>query len=160
LTFTALPFLADADSFSWSIPAGWEWITGDSTSSTALLLPPAQASIVTICVAAYGGVCSGDSVCLVTEISVGLSRYSDPGAWFTVHPNPSDGSMMLVVSGIPLEDVRFDVYDAIGHKVDASFTSVPGQGFHLLLSDATTGMYTLHLHTQEQMLMRKFIVQH
>jgi len=138
LTFTALPFLADADSFSWSIPAGWEWITGDSTSATAVLLPPEPFANTTICVTAFGGNCSGTQVCL---LSVGISSTPNIGAWFSVHPNPSDGMFQITPQGTSGESTEIRVFDALGHVIAGPFVISDQQPYTLRLEHQSSGIY-------------------
>lgn len=119
LTFTAAPFLADADSFSWEIPSGWNWAVPDSTSGTALLIPPAQAGSDTLCVTAYGGQCTGNTICLVTDITVGSL---DPEGTYTFsllsYPNPNNGSFTVRATGIA-EPMVVRVLNALGQEVTA-----------------------------------------
>ncbi len=149
IVFSALPFLADADSFSWSIPEGWNWATPDSTSATAVLIPSGQTGPATICVTAYGGGCVGNELCFTTAITVGGQELSAHDAQVVLFPNPSDGVFNVTFASAERPESLF-ISDALGRLVLA-FNGPFNAGFTTLdLHGMNAGTYRLYIRTGER----------
>ncbi|MEO8589548.1 MAG: T9SS type A sorting domain-containing protein [Flavobacteriales bacterium] len=157
LTYTALPALADADSILWTLPPGWEWAPDDVDhfDAIALVIPPAQAMTDSLCVQAFGGGCTGNLVCFVVDVTVGVADAEDDGTGVLVYPNPNNGRFTVRASVTP-DQMTFRLVNAIGQEL-AEFGIGTGV-VNVDLVGLAAGMYTLRWTSRSRTGSRTLIV--
>lgn len=142
LLYTATPLLIDAESIVWILPPGWTWAMADTDTldATAFLVPPAQADTFTICAQAFGGGCTGDTVCFESIVTVGVEEISDGGFGLIIFPNPNDGRFTVRMPSAS-EPMLVRVLDALGRVIASSVLT--GERINLDLSEHPSGTYVI-----------------
>lgn len=158
--FTATPTLVDADSIVWSIPDGWSWADNDLDpyDAEAYLDSPDEAVIDTICAKAYGGGCIGDTECLVTELTVGVSQVNNEGGRYSVYPNPNNGHFIITIGGTPTNGALV-VVDALGQRVHHQPLAIGNRTLQLDLDHLASGVYHIRIRSGSDMLNIPVMIQ-
>lgn len=98
---------------------------------------------------------AGNSVIRKVTNPMGVSDYGMAAQSFCVAPNPSDGAFSITLPH-RYSYVEITVNDVVGRMIYRETTS--GQHFQIELKNNTTGMYFVHVHTNEGTDTRKLII--
>ena len=83
----------------------------------------------------------GNQICL--SFSTGLGAECSVFNWFTIAPNPSNGTFQVTPAGPLNSAIEIRVYDAIGQLVSAPLVLTGSQPQRLDLQEKANGIYFL-----------------
>ena len=136
--------ITGATAYVWVLPSGWDSdVTTQSTLNATVI---DFAGNTPLCVTVYLSTCALDT-CLDVQVSpVGIADAA-PSAqpWYTVRPNPSEGTFLMTRTDTGTEPVRFAVVDALGRVVLAPSFPNGQRVSTLYLGDASPGVYLLRM---------------
>lgn len=84
-----------------------------------------------------------DCICAGDSLWAGVSASGSEDGWFSIHPNPSDGSFQVIPSGTSASLIQIQVFDAIGQLVLGPIALRGAQPLHMDLKSRTKGIYFL-----------------
>ncbi|MBI4931357.1 MAG: PKD domain-containing protein [Bacteroidetes bacterium] len=135
--------------------------SGGTSPYTYMWLPGGQttASAIGLCVGTYT-VCvtdaNGCSVCdFVTVLfPIGISQYSILNTQYSIYPNPTSGVFNMQMSRF--ENVQMKIYNVYGECIYQQICTSAHQ--QIDLSSQSSGIYFLHLKTEQGIITKKIII--
>ena len=133
-----------ATAYVWAMPSGWT--SSNTTQNTIDAVAGGAGGDVQLCITVYLSACALDT-CLEVHVStVGIDDAGQVTApWYTVRPNPSEGTFQLTRTGTSTEPVQLTVVDALGRTVLAPNFPVGQSVSTLDMGDASPGVYMLRM---------------
>lgn len=154
-TFTTSP-VTDATSYAWNtIPADWNGSSTSTSIAYTVGTVPAQ-----VCVRALNLDCLGDSLCVwVYDIGTGLPPVSGGSDWFTVFPNPSNGTFQVTPTGSSAGAIDIRVFDGLGQLAGSPVILTGSQPQRLDLHEKADGIYFLRATRGSESQVLELIIQ-
>jgi hypothetical protein len=95
--------------------------------------------------------------------SVGITELASGGISLKTFPNPFNGIAMIELALFENEEVKMEIYDAIGNKLITMVNEDQQAGTHKYVFDASdnkysSGIYYLRLKTKDQLITRKLVL--
>jgi uncharacterized protein (DUF2141 family) len=148
-----------SSTFDWDLPAGW--VTNDSSSSVLTVISGGLPFVtVQLCVNVTANGCLLDT-CLSILIDGTVSVVGSGGEdlWFTVYPNPSNGTFQVAPAGATDKTVDIQVFDALGQRVGTPVVLTGRQPQRLDLQEMANGIYFLRATREGQSQVLELIIQ-
>lgn len=97
----------------------------------------------------------------ITDTTVAIQNLYQPHAIVNISPNPSDGEISITYQIGRLTTLDMNVFDMKGYKVQTVYHGKiqPGTYTEKFEKDLPPGEYMLSMHTNERLLIKKFIIQ-
>ena len=151
--------IANATSYTWELPNGWS--TSDNGAFVLLAEANNTAGPVQLCVTVMVGDCELTSCITVTvDFNTGIAtNEANDGDWFTVQPNPTNGTFQLRPSTTDPTPLRISIRNGLGQEVLAPFTVAGQRAIDMDLSDVAAGAYYLLATRNGEQQVIKIMVQ-
>ncbi len=151
--------VANANSYNWTLPNGWT--TSDNGAFALVAEVNNTAGPVDLCVTAMVGACELTSCITVTvDLNIGISTNEAPSTeWFSVQPNPTNGTFQLRPSTTDATPLRISIRNGLGQEVVTPFTMAGQRSIDMDLSDVAAGAYYLLATRNGEQQVIKIMVQ-
>ncbi|MFI5218005.1 MAG: T9SS type A sorting domain-containing protein [Bacteroidia bacterium] len=152
----------DQSSYS---PTSWQWYFPGANTTTSTQQNPTGTIYstpgiykVTLVADNSNGSDSVTKACYIeVEVATAINEFMVYGLQFTVYPNPADE--FVVISSEFADKSRIKIFDVNGKEVFKQELSLLS-GSRLRTSDFPNGIYLLQLISNENIFMKKIIIQH
>ncbi|MBK6342011.1 MAG: T9SS type A sorting domain-containing protein [Flavobacteriales bacterium] len=143
-----------ATSYDWSFnDSPWTNTSNDSVNFTILALP------TEVCVRAVINGCAGDSVCAIFDFSTDIGSMLDGSFWFTIQPNPSNGTFQVTPTGPTTNTIDIRVFDGLGQLVGSPVILTGTQPQRLDLHEKANGIYFLRATRGSERQVLELVIQ-